>query len=165
MYPVVSSLIFFFYLHPLDFINNWFYSPTSGFLSRPTGSLRYRQPQRLHRGNAVCTGYVCLYNNWMLCWVNWNQRAAHVCFHALPSDVQSWRRCAGDAVWLRNQMVAPVTEELVFRGAMLPMLVPCTGPTGAIVTAPLFFGVGMWKNFQTEKNPYLHIFELFQIKL
>lgn len=49
----------------------------------------------------------------------------------------------GDAVWLRNQVVAPVTEELVFRGAMLPMLVPCTGPTAAIFMAPLFFGVGM----------------------
>uniref|UniRef100_A0A3Q0SWR2 CAAX prenyl protease 2 n=1 Tax=Amphilophus citrinellus TaxID=61819 RepID=A0A3Q0SWR2_AMPCI len=57
------------------------------------------------------------------------------------SDVQSWRLCVGDAVWLRNQVVAPMTEELVFRGAMLPMLVPCTGPTGAIFTAPLFFGV------------------------
>ncbi|KAI3373817.1 hypothetical protein L3Q82_022402, partial [Scortum barcoo] len=56
-------------------------------------------------------------------------------------DVQSWRSCVGDAVWLRNQVVAPVTEELVFRGAMLPMLVPCTGPTAAIFTAPLFFGV------------------------
>ncbi|XP_029303364.1 CAAX prenyl protease 2-like [Cottoperca gobio] len=56
-------------------------------------------------------------------------------------DVQSWRLCVGDAVWLRNQVVAPVTEELVFRGAMLPMLVPCTGPTAAIFMAPLFFGV------------------------
>lgn len=26
------------------------------------------------------------------------------------------------------------------------------GATGAIVTAPLFFGVGMWKSFQTEKK-------------
>ncbi|KAI9548214.1 hypothetical protein NQZ68_010433 [Dissostichus eleginoides] len=56
-------------------------------------------------------------------------------------DVQSWRWCVRDAVWLRNQLVAPVTEELVFRGAMLPMLVPCTGPTAAIFIAPLFFGV------------------------
>ncbi|XP_044077864.1 CAAX prenyl protease 2-like isoform X3 [Siniperca chuatsi] len=56
-------------------------------------------------------------------------------------DVQSWRMCVGDAVWLRNQLVAPVTEELVFRGAMLPMLVPCTGPTTAIFMAPLLFGV------------------------
>uniref|UniRef100_A0A3P8TJ62 CAAX prenyl protease 2 n=1 Tax=Amphiprion percula TaxID=161767 RepID=A0A3P8TJ62_AMPPE len=56
-------------------------------------------------------------------------------------DVQSWRLCMRDAVWLRNQVVAPVTEELVFRGAMLPMLVPCAGPTAAIFVAPLFFGV------------------------
>uniref|UniRef100_A0A667Z3T8 CAAX prenyl protease 2 n=1 Tax=Myripristis murdjan TaxID=586833 RepID=A0A667Z3T8_9TELE len=56
-------------------------------------------------------------------------------------DVQSWKLCVGDVMWLRNQVVAPVTEELVFRGAMLPMLVPCTGPTAAIFIAPLFFGV------------------------
>ncbi|XP_030010730.1 CAAX prenyl protease 2-like isoform X2 [Sphaeramia orbicularis] len=56
-------------------------------------------------------------------------------------DVQSWRLCVEDAVWLRNQVVAPVTEELVFRGAMLPMLVPCTGPRAAVFLAPLFFGV------------------------
>ncbi|KAM9729001.1 CAAX prenyl protease 2-like [Menidia menidia] len=56
-------------------------------------------------------------------------------------DVQRWRLCARDAVWLRNQVVAPLTEELVFRGAMLPMLLPCAGPTAAVLTAPLFFGV------------------------
>lgn len=44
--------------------------------------------------------------------------------------------------WLRNQVVAPLTEELVFRACMLPMLVPCTGPSAAIFTCPLFFGVG-----------------------
>ncbi|XP_027887402.1 CAAX prenyl protease 2-like [Xiphophorus couchianus] len=56
-------------------------------------------------------------------------------------DVQSWRMCVQDAAWLRNQVVAPVMEELVFRGAMLPMLVPCTGATAVIFIAPLFFGV------------------------
>lgn len=44
--------------------------------------------------------------------------------------------------WLRNQVVAPLTEELVFRACMLPMLVPCAGPSTAIFTCPLFFGVG-----------------------
>ncbi|XP_015229377.1 PREDICTED: CAAX prenyl protease 2-like [Cyprinodon variegatus] len=56
-------------------------------------------------------------------------------------DVQTWRLCMQDAEWIRNQVVAPVTEELVFRGAMLPMMVPCTGTTAAIFIAPLFFGV------------------------
>ncbi|KAM4726466.1 CAAX prenyl protease 2-like [Anableps anableps] len=56
-------------------------------------------------------------------------------------DVQTWRLCVQDAEWLRNQVVAPMTEELVFRGAMLPMLVPCTGTTAVIFIAPLFFAV------------------------
>lgn len=79
------------------------------------------------------------------------------CLDLIFPDVQSWKLCVGDAVWLRNQVVAPLTEELVFRGAMLPMLVPCTGPTTAIFIAPLFFGVGMtlrysgWKKKQQFK--------------
>uniref|UniRef100_A0A3B3D7N5 CAAX prenyl protease 2 n=1 Tax=Oryzias melastigma TaxID=30732 RepID=A0A3B3D7N5_ORYME len=56
-------------------------------------------------------------------------------------NVESWLLCVRDAVWLRNQVVAPLTEELVFRGAMLPMLLPCSGSTAAVFTAPLFFGV------------------------
>ncbi|XP_041864767.1 CAAX prenyl protease 2-like [Melanotaenia boesemani] len=67
-------------------------------------------------------------------------------------DVQSWRMCVQDAVWLRNQVVAPVTEELVFRGAMLPMLVPCTGPTAAVFTAPLFFGVAHFHHIREQRH-------------
>ncbi|KAM7374563.1 hypothetical protein PAMP_007211 [Pampus punctatissimus] len=67
-------------------------------------------------------------------------------------DVQSWRLCVGDAVWLRNQVVAPVTEELVFRGAMLPMLVPCIGPTAVIFIAPLFFGVAHFHHIIEERR-------------
>uniref|UniRef100_A0A3P9H333 CAAX prenyl protease 2 n=1 Tax=Oryzias latipes TaxID=8090 RepID=A0A3P9H333_ORYLA len=58
-------------------------------------------------------------------------------------DVESWLVCVEDAVWLRNQVVALLTEELEFREAMLPMLLPCSGATGAVFTAPLFFCVGM----------------------
>ncbi|ROL45518.1 CAAX prenyl protease 2 [Anabarilius grahami] len=53
-----------------------------------------------------------------------------------------WTLCLSDMRWLRNQVVAPLTEELVFRACMLPMLVPCAGPSAAIFTCPLFFGVG-----------------------
>uniref|UniRef100_A0A3P9H326 Farnesylated proteins-converting enzyme 2 n=1 Tax=Oryzias latipes TaxID=8090 RepID=A0A3P9H326_ORYLA len=56
-------------------------------------------------------------------------------------DVESWLVCVEDAVWLRNQVVALLTEELEFREAMLPMLLPCSGATGAVFTAPLFFCV------------------------
>ncbi|XP_048885228.1 CAAX prenyl protease 2 isoform X1 [Brienomyrus brachyistius] len=56
-------------------------------------------------------------------------------------DPWFWALCASDMRWLRNQVVAPLTEELVFRACMLPMLVPCAGPLAAIFTCPLFFGV------------------------
>ncbi|XP_076971711.1 CAAX prenyl protease 2 isoform X3 [Tamandua tetradactyla] len=54
---------------------------------------------------------------------------------------RSWARCLTDMRWLRNQVIAPLTEELVFRACMLPMLVPCTGLGRAVFTCPLFFGV------------------------
>ncbi|XP_053304973.1 CAAX prenyl protease 2 [Spea bombifrons] len=56
-------------------------------------------------------------------------------------DPRFWLLCVTDMRWLRNQVIAPLTEELVFRACMLPMLVPCTGPGTAIFTCPLFFGV------------------------
>ncbi|XP_013907878.1 PREDICTED: CAAX prenyl protease 2-like [Thamnophis sirtalis] len=57
-------------------------------------------------------------------------------------DPRFWVLCLTDMRWLRNQVIAPFTEELVFRACMVPMLVPCTGVGLAIVTCPLFFGVG-----------------------
>ncbi|KAI1902625.1 hypothetical protein AGOR_G00017880 [Albula goreensis] len=59
----------------------------------------------------------------------------------LGFDPWFWALCMSDMRWLRNQVVAPLTEELVFRACMLPMLVPCAGPTTAIFVCPLFFGV------------------------
>ncbi|XP_053575969.1 CAAX prenyl protease 2 [Bombina bombina] len=56
-------------------------------------------------------------------------------------DPQYWLLCVTDMRWLRNQVIAPLTEELVFRACMLPMLVPCTGLDPAIFTCPLFFGI------------------------
>uniref|UniRef100_A0A8C3SN40 CAAX prenyl protease 2 n=1 Tax=Chelydra serpentina TaxID=8475 RepID=A0A8C3SN40_CHESE len=56
-------------------------------------------------------------------------------------DPRFWTLCLSDMRWLRNQVIAPLTEELVFRACMLPMLIPCTGQGPAIFTCPLFFGV------------------------
>ncbi|XP_072840505.2 CAAX prenyl protease 2 isoform X1 [Pogona vitticeps] len=56
-------------------------------------------------------------------------------------DPGFWLLCLTDMRWLRNQIIAPFTEELVFRACMLPMLIPCTGLGPAIFTCPLFFGV------------------------
>ncbi|KAG2469550.1 FACE2 protease, partial [Polypterus senegalus] len=56
-------------------------------------------------------------------------------------DPRFWMLCLSDMRWMRNQVVAPLTEELVFRACMLPMLIPCAGLWSAIFTCPLFFGV------------------------
>lgn len=55
-----------------------------------------------------------------------------------------------DMRWLRNQVIAPLTEELVFRACMLPMLAPCTGLGPAVFTCPLFFGVGECTTWSSE---------------
>lgn len=73
----------------------------------------------------------------------------------LPADPWFWMLCASDMRWLRNQVVAPLTEELVFRACMLPMLVPCAGPSIAIFTCPLFFGVGEFRFLANRsQNPF-----------
>ncbi|XP_048021272.1 CAAX prenyl protease 2 isoform X1 [Megalobrama amblycephala] len=64
-------------------------------------------------------------------------------FHDVKTALnsRSWSKCVKDLRWLRNHVVAPLTEEFVFRACMIPMLVPCIGPTAAIFISPLFFGV------------------------
>ncbi|XP_033106392.1 CAAX prenyl protease 2-like [Anneissia japonica] len=44
-------------------------------------------------------------------------------------------------IFLRNFIVAPISEEFIFRACMLPLLVPCLGITKSIFICPLLFGV------------------------
>ena len=46
-----------------------------------------------------------------------------------------------DIKWYRTYVVAPFTEEFIFRACMLPILVPNFGLVWSIFLAPLFFGV------------------------
>lgn len=46
-----------------------------------------------------------------------------------------------DIKWHRTYIVAPFTEEFIFRACMLPVLVPNFGLKWSIFLAPLFFGV------------------------
>ena len=43
------------------------------------------------------------------------------------SEPHYWWLCFRNAIWVRNQIVAPATEEFVFRGCMVPLLVPILG--------------------------------------
>ncbi|CAB3996191.1 CAAX prenyl protease 2-like [Paramuricea clavata] len=42
---------------------------------------------------------------------------------------------------VRNFIVAPLTEELIYRACMIPLLVPSMGLVGAVFICPLLFGV------------------------
>ncbi|XP_023933537.1 CAAX prenyl protease 2-like [Lingula anatina] len=44
-------------------------------------------------------------------------------------------------IWLRNHVVAPFSEEFIFRACMIPLLIPSVGAGTAVFLAPLFFGV------------------------
>uniref|UniRef100_A0A8C2IHB0 CAAX prenyl protease 2 n=1 Tax=Cyprinus carpio TaxID=7962 RepID=A0A8C2IHB0_CYPCA len=59
----------------------------------------------------------------------------------VKADSRSWIKCVKDLRWLRNQVMALLTKEFVFRACMIPMLVPCTGFRATIFISPLLFGV------------------------
>ena len=48
---------------------------------------------------------------------------------------------------LRNYVVAPFSEEFVFRACMLPLLLPQLGPALATLLCPLFFGLAHLHHF------------------
>ncbi|XP_046848819.1 CAAX prenyl protease 2-like isoform X2 [Xenia sp. Carnegie-2017] len=46
-----------------------------------------------------------------------------------------------DLINIRNLIIAPITEEFIYRACMIPLLVPSFGLMGAIFICPLLFGV------------------------
>ncbi|KAF2897267.1 hypothetical protein ILUMI_08907 [Ignelater luminosus] len=52
-----------------------------------------------------------------------------------------WITNAQNLIWLRNHVVAPLSEEFTFRSCMLPLLLQSFNPITAIFLCPLFFGV------------------------
>ncbi|CAH2045173.1 unnamed protein product, partial [Iphiclides podalirius] len=59
--------------------------------------------------------------------------------------VASWQ----DLTWVRNHVMAPLSEEWVFRACMMPLLLQCFDPYTAVFVGPFLFGIAH----------YHHIFE------
>lgn len=57
-------------------------------------------------------------------------------------DPMYWINNSTNLIWLRNHVVAPLSEEFTFRSCMLPLLLQCFQPSTAVLVCPLFFGVG-----------------------
>lgn len=52
-----------------------------------------------------------------------------------------WAECFKNILWIRNHIVAPLSEEFTFRACMMPLLLQSYRPTTAVLLTPLFFGV------------------------
>lgn len=65
-----------------------------------------------------------------------------------------WLNQCNNLLWLRNHVVAPLSEEFTFRACMLPLLLQSFSPMTSIFITPLFFGVGKtrWNNSQIDSN-------------
>jgi len=56
-------------------------------------------------------------------------------------DPKYWIANTKNLMWLRNHIVAPLSEEYIFRACMLALLVPSFSEVPAMIVCPLFFGV------------------------
>lgn len=65
---------------------------------------------------------------------------------AFVPGAECWKTNLHDILWIRNQIVAPISEEFTFRACMLPQLLNCYSTSQAVLVSPLFFGVGTMTN-------------------
>lgn len=52
-----------------------------------------------------------------------------------------WIDSFTNILWIRNHIVAPLSEEFTFRACMMPLLLQSYRPMTAVLLTPLFFGV------------------------
>lgn len=53
-----------------------------------------------------------------------------------------WAMCLKNLLWIRNHVVAPLSEEFTFRACMMPLLLQSFKPLAAVAITPMFFGIG-----------------------
>lgn len=57
------------------------------------------------------------------------------------SEPMYWVNAVQNLMWLRNHLVAPLSEEFTFRACMLPLLLQTFRPHVAMLITPLLFGL------------------------
>ncbi|EDW18353.1 CAAX prenyl protease 2 [Drosophila mojavensis] len=56
-------------------------------------------------------------------------------------NIDYWRGSCSNIIWIRNLVMAPLSEEFVFRACMMPLILQSYPPITAVFITPLFFGV------------------------
>lgn len=59
----------------------------------------------------------------------------------LVVDTDFWKSNFKNILWIRNHVMAPLSEEFVFRACMMPLILQSFTPITAVFITPLFFGV------------------------
>lgn len=72
------------------------------------------------------------------------------------SEPMYWLSAVQNLKWLRNHLVAPLSEEFTFRACMLPLLLQTFKPHTAMLITPLLFGLG---KILEQYYSYLFLFE------
>ncbi|XP_019757934.1 CAAX prenyl protease 2 [Dendroctonus ponderosae] len=57
------------------------------------------------------------------------------------AEVSGWLPNLTNLMWIRNRIVAPLSEEFTYRSCMMPLLLQCLPPMTAVLINPLFFGI------------------------
>ncbi|KAJ1360888.1 hypothetical protein KIN20_019988 [Parelaphostrongylus tenuis] len=56
-------------------------------------------------------------------------------------SISEWRTSFSQPIWIRDAIVAPLTEEIAFRCCCASLLSDCLAPTMTIIVSPLFFAL------------------------
>ncbi|KAG0437071.1 hypothetical protein HPB47_017617 [Ixodes persulcatus] len=103
-------------------------------------------PLVLHYFDGIWSLYIGKSSPFTVC----KPSACPSCHDPCLAEPRYWYSNLKNLIWLRNHIVAPLSEEFTFRACMLPLLVPCLGQRAAILICPLFFGVAHFHHL-TEK--------------
>lgn len=79
------------------------------------------------------------------------------------SEPMYWVNAIQSLLWLRNHLVAPLSEEFTFRACMLPLLLQTFKPHIAMLITPLLFGLGKLSGtqFLISNNKNFHMQPIF----
>ncbi|XP_044746907.1 CAAX prenyl protease 2 isoform X1 [Coccinella septempunctata] len=70
----------------------------------------------------------------------------------LYTEPMHWISSFKNLLWIRNFLVAPLSEEFTFRSCMMPLLLQCFPPMTVVFTAPLFFGTAHFHHLQERRK-------------
>lgn len=68
------------------------------------------------------------------------------------TSMSEWRQSFRQAIWIRDFVVAPVTEEVAFRCCCTPLLSDCLSPAMTIIVSPLFFALSHFHHVIDDKR-------------